>query len=141
MQQLIEFLSHHLVLASAFSVVIVLMGLNELWTMFRGEKQLSPADAVRLINDKGPLVLDLRPAADFKRGHILNALNIPAAKIEERISEIGKYKDQVVLCYCALGNASPQACVKLRRLGFGTVHSLKGGLNGWQGASLPVTTR
>jgi rhodanese-related sulfurtransferase len=141
MQQFIEFLARHWLLTSAFVAVVAAMALNELWTAFRGEKRLSPSDAVRLINDKNALVLDVRPAAEFKKGHILNAVNIPAMRIEERIGEIAKYKDQPVLCYCALGASSPQACTRLRKQGFATVYSLRGGMNAWQGASLPVTTK
>src|SRR5262245_42687018 len=124
MQQLIEFLTHHWILSSAFSAVVVLMALNELWTALRGEKQLSPVDAVRLINDKNALVVDVRPAGDFKRAHILNALNIPLARLQERAGELSKHKEQTLLCYCALGSSAPQAVSQLRRLGFSTVFSL-----------------
>ncbi len=96
---------------------------------------------MRLINDRNALIVDVRGPADFKKGHILNALNIPAARIEERAGEIAKFKERPVLCYCALGSVAPAACVKLRQQGFATVYSLKGGLNAWQGASLPVTTK
>ena len=141
MQQIIEFLTSHWILSSALAGVLLLMAANEVWSGLRGEKRLSPQDAVRLINDKNPLVLDVRGPADFKKGHILNALNIPAARLEDRLGEIAKFKERPVLCYCALGTTAPQACERLRRLGFATVYSLKGGLNAWQGASLPVTAR
>lgn len=141
MQAILEFLTEHWILTSALVTVLLLMVANEIWTATRGEKRLPPADAVRLINDQNALVLDVRGVADFKKGHILNALNIPAARLAERINEIGKYKDRPVLCYCALGTVAPAACTRLRELGFATVYSLKGGLNAWQGASLPVTTK
>lgn len=141
MQQLIEFLTHHWLLTTALGVVVALMVANEMWTAWRGEKRLSPADAVRLINDQNAVVLDVRGPADFKKGHILNAINIPAARLPERVNELAKLKERPVLCYCALGSSAPQACAKLTQLGFATVYSLKGGLNAWQGASLPVTTK
>jgi rhodanese-related sulfurtransferase len=141
MQPILEFLANHWILASALVFVLALMAANEAWTALRGEKRLSPADAVRLINDQNAIVLDVRSPADFKKGHILNALNIPAARLEERLGEISRFKERPVLCYCALGSVAPQACVRLRKLGFATVYVLKGGLNAWQGASLPVTTK
>ncbi|HXG29391.1 MAG TPA: rhodanese-like domain-containing protein [Nevskiales bacterium] len=141
MQTLIEFLANHWILTGALVTVLVLMVANEIWTALRGEKRLLPLEAVRLINDKNALVLDVRSPADFKKGHILNALNIPAARIEERAGEIAKFKDRPVICYCALGTVAPAVCAKLRQQGFATVYSLKGGLNAWQGASLPVTTK
>jgi rhodanese-related sulfurtransferase len=141
MQQIIEFLANHWILASALGLVVALMVANEIWTSLRGEKRLSATDAVRLINDQDAVVLDVRGVADFKKGHILNAINIPAARLQERVNELAKFKARPVLCYCALGSSAPQACTKLRQLGFTTVYSLKGGLNAWQGASLPVTTK
>lgn len=141
MQQLIEFLTQHWILTSAFGAVLTLMVLNELWTVLRGDKQLNAVDAVRLINDRNALVLDVRQVADFKKGHILNALNIPLARLQERAGELNKHKEQTVICYCALGSSAPQAVAQLRQMGFTAVHSLKGGLNAWQGASLPVTTK
>lgn len=141
MQAIIEFLANHWLLTSALFAVLLLLVANEIWTTMRGEKRLSPADAVRLINDQNAVVVDVRSPADFKKGHILNALNIPSARLVERASELAKFKDRPVLCYCALGSTGPQACTKLRQLDFGTVYSLKGGLNAWQGASLPVTTK
>jgi rhodanese-related sulfurtransferase len=141
MQPIIEFLANHWILSSALLIVLALMVANELWTAMRGEKRLSPADAVRLINDQNAVVLDVRGPADFKKGHILNALNIPAARIEERVNELARFKERPLICYCALGSVAPQACTRLRQQGFATVYSLKGGLNAWQGASLPVTTK
>ncbi len=141
MQQLIEFLANHWILSSALATVVVLLIANEFWTNLRGEKRLSAIDAVRLINDQDAVVLDVRGVADYKKGHILNAINIPSARLQERANELAKYKSRPVLCYCALGSTAPMACTKLRQLGFTTVYSLKGGLNAWQVASLPVTTK
>jgi rhodanese-related sulfurtransferase len=141
MQQLAHFLAQHLILSSAFVAVLVLMAANELWTVLRGERQLGVVDAVRLINDRNAVVLDVRQAAEFKKGHIINALNIPVARLQERAAELNRHKEQTVICYCALGHAAPQAVAQLRKLGFGTVHSLKGGISAWQAASLPVTAK
>ena len=90
---------------------------NEVWTNLRGEKRLSPAEAVRLINDQNAVLLDVRSPADFKKSHLLNAVNIPAARIEERINEIAKLKERTVLCYCALGSLAPQACTNAAKTG------------------------
>lgn len=106
-----------------------------------GEKRLGPLEAVRLINDRNALVLDVRPPGDFKKGHILNALNVPQAKLAERLGELGKDTSRPVVVYCALGGVSAQASHTLKKAGWTEVYPLKGGLNGWLAASLPVTTR
>lgn len=140
MSQLLEFVHHHPALFIALAVILVLTAANEIFAALTGGPRLSPLDAVRLINDRDPVIVDLRPAADFKRGHILNAINIPAAKIGERRQEIHKGERPVVL-YCALGGVAAQASETLRKSGLKEVYPLRGGLNGWTAASLPLTTQ
>jgi len=40
-----------------------------------------------------------------------------------------------------MGGVAAQASQQLRKAGYTHVFPLQGGLNGWLGASLPVTTR
>lgn len=141
MPQLLEFFHNHSLLFAAAGVVLVLLIVNEMTATMLGEVRINATDAVRLINDRDAVIIDLRPAADFKRGHLLNAINLPFAKIEERSSEIGKDKARPVLLYCALGSMASQAALKLKKHGFTEVYPLKGGLNAWTGANLPVTAK
>lgn len=140
-ERLLEFIGNHLLLSAAVLVVLVLLIGNELLRLIRGEKRLSPSDAVRIINAPDAIVLDVRSASDFKKGHILNARHVPLTKIDEVGQQLSKQKSSPVLCYCALGSSAPQACEKLRKMGFEEVYSMRGGLNAWQNANLPVTTR
>lgn len=141
MDQLVQFVGAHPILVSALAFVLVLLILNEMSGAVTGEKRLSPPEAVRLINDRGALVLDVRPPADYKRGHILNAVNVPQTKLGERLNELGKDPSRPIVVYCALGGVAAQASHQIRKAGFREVYPLKGGLNGWLSASLPVTTR
>jgi len=141
MDQLLQFLGQHPVLFSALGAVAVLLILNEMSGVVTGEKRLSPQEAVRLINDRHALVLDVRPPADFKKGHILNALNVPQPKLGERLSELGKDTARPIVVYCALGGVAAQATHTLKKAGYAEVYPLRGGLNSWLSASLPVTTR
>jgi len=141
MDQLLQFMGQHPVLFSALGAVAVLLILNEMSGVVTGEKRLSPLEAVRLINDRHALVLDVRPPGDYKKGHILNALNVPQAKVGERLNEIGKDLARPIVVYCALGGVAAQASHTLKKAGYTEVYPLRGGLNGWLSASLPVTTR
>jgi rhodanese-related sulfurtransferase len=141
MDQLTEFLGNHPVLFAALVAIVVLFILNELSPRLTGEKRLSPLEAVRLINDRDALVLDVRLPTDYKRGHILNAVNVPHTKLDERIAELDKHKERPIVVYCALGGVAAQASHKMKKAGYREVYPIRGGLNGWMGASLPVTTR
>lgn len=141
MERLSEFVVNHPILWSLFgAVLLALLGL-ELFRLLRGQRPIPPGEAVRLINSSDAVVVDVRSSADYRKGHILNAVHIPLAGIEERAKEITKDHDRTIICYCAIGSAAPQACAKLRKLGYRDVHALKGGINAWQGAGLPVTTK
>lgn len=141
MQQFLEFLSNHPLMFAALAAVLVALVINELHGNLRGAKRLSPADVVRLINDQDAVVLDVRTGADFKKGHLLGAVNIPVNRIAERHKELGKDRSRPVVAYCALGSAAPAATDQLAKLGFESVYVLKGGINNWQQAGMPVTTK
>ncbi len=141
MLQISEFLGNHMLLASALLLILLALVTNELVLIRRGGRRLSPADAVRLINDQGAAVVDLRPVADFKRGHILDARNIPMSKLDDELGALRKLKDKPVLLCCALGSTAAQAGIKLRAQGFDNVYPMAGGINAWQNAGLPVTSK
>jgi rhodanese-related sulfurtransferase len=141
MQQYLDFVLAHPFLFAALAVVVLLIIANEVHGNLTGGKRLSIPDAVRLINDREPLILDIRPAADFKRSHLLNAINIPAAKIADRASELGRDKARPILIYDALGGSAGEAANQLKKLGYAEAYPLRGGINSWLGASLPVTAK
>ncbi|MGH8481042.1 MAG: rhodanese-like domain-containing protein [Nevskiaceae bacterium] len=141
MDQLLQFVALHPVLFSALGGAVVLLILNEMSGLVTGEKRLSPLEAVRLINDRQALVVDVRAPADFKKGHILNAVNVPQARLAERVQELGKDTARPIVVYCALGGVAAQASHQLKKAGYAEVYPIRGGLNGWLGANLPVTTR
>lgn len=141
MQQLLEFFGNHLWLFIALGIVVALIVANEVHGNITGGKRLSALEAVRLINDREPVILDVRPAGDFKRSHLLNAINVPLTKLEERINEFGKDKARPLLIYCALGGSSVEAATRLKKLGFAEAYPLRGGINGWLSSNLPVTAK
>lgn len=141
MQPYIEFFSSHLSLFAALGAVLALVIANEVHGGLTGGKRLSALEAVRMINDREPLIVDLRPAPDYKKGHLLNAVNMPLAKLDERVSELSKDKARPLLLYCALGGSSGEAATKLRKLGFAEAYPLRGGLNAWLQSNLPVTAK
>lgn len=141
MEQFLEFFANHPLLFAALGVVVTLLIANEVHANLTGGKRLSAMEAVRLINDRDPIILDVRPVAEYKRGHLLNAVNLPLMKLEERATELGKDRQKPVLVYCALGGSSLTAGEKLRKQGFAEVYPLRGGINGWMNSNLPVTTQ
>ncbi|MDI1300115.1 rhodanese-like domain-containing protein [Methylotenera sp.] len=106
-----------------------------------GVPNLSPAEAVTLINRSNAFVLDVRDEAEFASGHIADATNIPLASLEARIGELKKYQNKTVLVNCQKGMRSAKACDILRKAEFTQVNNLQGGLSAWLEAKLPVVTK
>lgn len=141
MQQIQEFVINHPLLFGALLVAVIALAVNEAMRVLKGHRPISATEAVRLMNTDDAIVVDTRSAADFKKGHILNAKHIPMAGIDERAGEITKNTERTIICYCGIGNLAPQAVAKLRKQGYGKAFALKGGINAWQGDGMPVTSK
>jgi rhodanese-related sulfurtransferase len=117
-------------------------GIMLLWPMLKGgasgARELTPAEAVLLINRENALVLDVRDEMEFAGGHIADARNIPLSQLTERINELTKYKQKPLLVNCLDGVRSGNACGVLKKAGFTSIYNLKGGVNAWNQANLPV---
>ena len=82
--------------------------------------------------------MDVREAADYEKGHMLNARNIALAELESRAAEIEKHKAKPVIVVCDDGNRSGRAATALRKQGFEQVFTLSGGIGAWRQAGLPL---
>lgn len=83
------------------------------------------------------VVLDVRPAEEYRAGHIPGALSIPLAELEQRLDQLPPGAEIVAYCrgpYCLL---APRAVEALRRHGL-RARRLKDGLPEWRLAGLPV---
>jgi rhodanese-related sulfurtransferase len=139
MQQLLEFSTNHVFLVSALIALIVLVVFNEIRITTSGTA-VTPTDAVSLINN-GALVVDVRDAAQFDKGHIVNARNIPMADLAGKVDSIDRYRNKPILVCCDTGGPGGQAAALLRKQSFDQVRSLQGGLAAWRRENLPLETQ
>ncbi len=138
MQQLIEFAMNHWILVTAFLLVAGYL----VFTLLQGDKgSVDPLGATDLINHQEAVVVDVRPSADFYKGHIINAINIPSNGFASQIGTLSKHKQKPIIVSCRSGAQSASACQQLRKAGFEQVFNLKGGILAWQSANLPVTRK
>lgn len=133
-----EFLKDNaLLIGLAFGSGIMLL-LPNLGKKAGGVPNVNATEAVALINRNHALVVDVRDAAEFASGHIVDAKHIPLEQLADRLKELAKYKDKPLLVNCQRGARSAKACDILRKAEFKQVHNLQGGLNAWVEAKLPV---
>lgn len=123
-----------------FVVAIVSGGLL-LWPALRkgggGAGQVSPADAVQLINREKAVLIDVSEPAEYAAGHALGARSIPFAKLEGA-NELPKNKALPLVVVCQTGARAGRAVATLKKLGFENARPLAGGLEAWRAANLPV---
>jgi rhodanese-related sulfurtransferase len=112
-----------------------------LWPLLRkgtGGPWVTTLQATQMMNRDDAMVIDVRPAAEFAKGHILGARNIPLADLARRAGEFDKHKAKPVIVNCADGRLAGGGVALLRKSGFANVVNLTGGYAGWQQAGLPV---
>ena len=100
--------------------------------------RVNTLEATLMMNKEGAGLVDLRDDADFAKGHVLNAVNIPMAQLESRLGELSKFKDKPLIVYCDAGNRSGAALDILKKNGFDKAFNLGGGIAAWQQAGLPL---
>ena len=135
MEQFLEFIVNHYLLASLWLAIFIAVILNE---NARGGQQLSPQQATQLINSQDAVVVDIRKKDEFRSGHLPNAINIPAASINSSLGQLEPYKDKPVILVCKTGTTTGAVGSALKKAGFANVTRLKGGILEWQGSSLPL---
>ncbi|MBB3190118.1 rhodanese-like domain-containing protein [Halomonas cerina] len=137
--QLFEFVQNHPLLVAAFLLVLAAWIAYEVRAS--SASGVSPSEATRLINREDAVVVDLREAGDFKAGHIAGARNLPQSRLDERLTELNKFKDKPVIVVCKHGQSSGAAQAKLTKAGFERALKLKGGMTQWQADGLPVVRK
>lgn len=139
LQKLWPFIMHHWILSAAFVLaVIVLIVLEARSKGVGGNTRLSVHQLTQLVNREQAVIVDIREAIVFNDGHIVNAVNIPLADVDQNIKRLEKDKQRPIVVVCAMGQKSLAVMNKLRKLGFEKVYVLTGGMAAWRNASMPV---
>lgn len=132
-----EFLKNNYLLI----LVALVSGAMLIWPIVRrgtGGPWVNTLVATQMINREDALVVDVRDAAEYAKGHILGAKSLPLADLERRVPELDKHKAKPVIVHCDSSSRATNAIGILRRHGFEKVHNLAGGFAAWQQAGLPV---
>jgi phage shock protein E len=103
-----------------------------------GVRALPPAEALALVEERGPVVLDVRTPQEYATGHLTEARNVALgddfARAVASLPRTGTY-----VLYCTSGNRSARAASIMAELGFTDVVDA-GGLNDLAGAGGRVVT-
>jgi rhodanese-related sulfurtransferase len=137
MDSIIEYAGNHPFLFGGMLLMFGIVFAYEMRAARRKGVDITPAEAVAMING-GAQPIDIRATAQFEKGHLLDARNVPLADFEQHMPVMEKLKERGILIYCDNGSTSIKAVEKLKAHGITNVKSLRGGLTAWRGESLPV---
>lgn len=96
-----------------------------------------------IVDGKKGIVLDARPEAVYRLGHVPGAMNLSRKEFEQdyagQKSMLESNKEQTIAVYCSMSSCEDSAMVAgaLMKLGYNHVLVFKGGWNEWSGAALP----
>lgn len=91
---------------------------------------ITAADAVELIAQQQPMILDCRDLKDYRAGHIDDAMHVHEQLRDSLIKKADKAKP--LLIYCYYGHASEHLAEMFGDFGFKQVYSLAGGYADWK---------
>jgi len=135
MTQFIEFIGNHWMLSSVWLALLAAL------LFYRSKSSglsVGSQQAVMLINRKQGVIVDIRDKKDYEAGHIVGAINIPLAKLGDRLNQLAEYKTRPVVVVCKLGQQAGDASKTLKTAGFEEVVRLRGGMAEWRSENLPV---
>ena len=133
----LEFLTQQWILAAALLAVVAMLLMHE---TRKSGPSLSPKKAINIVNAEQGVFLDLRDAADYKQGHIVDALHIPSSKLADRIPELEKFRNKPIVLVCKMGQQSGAAGKQLKANNFDKVYKMTGGMMEWSNLQLPTVS-
>ena len=135
LNQVIEFITHHWIMVSLWLIAGSLLFAS---ISKQGSPSISAQQLITLFNKDHALIIDIRTKAEFNKGHITDALNIPLEQLNKSLHELEKSKNNPIIVVCNAGIQASGASNILKKEGFERVFKLQGGMQSWLADHLPV---
>lgn len=104
--------------------------LDELSRKPGGLQRISIKEFRQRLRDEQTVIIDVRPADEYARGHIQGAISMPLTELRQRMDDLPDDHDVIVYCEGPYCFASGKAVDQLERAGY-PVRRLDGGLARW----------
>lgn len=133
-----DFISSNIWLVILWLMSLGMLVVPTILKLTGGYKEVGTLEATRLMNESNTLILDVRSQSEYSQGYIGRAKHVPIEQLANRVSELEKFKADPVLVYCRSGQRAAMGCRVLKKAGFSQIFNLKGGINAWVQADLPL---
>jgi rhodanese-related sulfurtransferase len=109
---------------------------------FEKSLEIEPVDGATLLERarrREVLVIDVRPASEYRTAHIPYAVSVPLDQLEHRLSELPRDREIIAYCrgpFCVL---APEAVERLRARGF-RAYRMEDSVYDWRARGLALAT-
>lgn len=134
MTNFLDFLTQEWLLVGGLAILIAIYFMTE---KVKSGLPVSTHELTALVNQQKAVVLDLRPVAEFKVGHLVDSINIPYERINSDLALLEKHKSGIIIIVDKMGQHAGHVGRNLKKLGF-DVRRLSGGISEWQSQNLPL---
>lgn len=141
MQDLLPFVMKYWYLWLALVSVIVMIFRLETLTTVAGLPSLSPEEVVSKINHNDAMIIDARDHNAYANGHILGSHHILPGDLFDKKKPLPKEKETPVILVDLDAKVLPKFAENLRSDGFTNVFVMKGGMQAWRTAGLPLSKK
>ncbi|MWP46664.1 rhodanese-like domain-containing protein [Gilliamella sp. Pas-s27] len=140
--EIIPFVKNHLLLSLGWIVLFIAIIVLTIKGKLSKVKIINNAQAIQMINKQDAVIIDIRSADSFKKGHITDSHNVLPIDIKNASAKtIEKFKEKIVILIDENGLSSAGIGEILVKQGFLYVHTLKDGIAGWNGENLPLVRK
>jgi rhodanese-related sulfurtransferase len=137
---LLIFAEHNWWLLLCFVIIAIWIVVEEGKSKGTGGGQVNPKAAVMLINNDEAIVIDLRSKEAFKKGHIVQSINMPKDQFDLNAPIFKHNLNKKIIVVCMHGNDANRIALKLRKAGYDS-KVLAGGIEAWKSADLPLKSK
>jgi rhodanese-related sulfurtransferase len=140
--EIIPFVKNHLLLSLGWIVLFIAIIVLTIKGKLSKVKIINNAQAIQMINKQDAVIIDIRSADSFKKGHVTDSYNILPIDIKNTSAKtIEKFKENIVILIDENGLSSTSIGEILVKQGFSNVFVLKDGIAGWNGENLPLVRK
>ena len=113
------------------ALVLLFVFKGRIMASLGGFTEVGPAEAARLVDAEGAVLIDVRETGEWKRERIPGARHLPLGQLASRLGELAELKERPVVVQCQSGMRSGMAARTLKQAGFQKVYNLGGGIMAW----------
>ena len=116
-------------------IIYIIIALIIIWFIFKskgtvkGVRNITTSELRGELKDKNKQFIDVRTPGEYGANHIGQFKNIPLNQLPQKLKQLSKDKEVIVICQS--GMRSARASKILKQNGFEKVTNVKGGMNAW----------